>query len=93
MTILQSLQDEDVECRAPWMTPDKILSRQFIPAMQGFAQCEFAYKGDNYKKKKLEAEKIKKGKNKAEKDLDSLKIDYKKVHLSLKTSGLGKISE
>ncbi|MBA0800716.1 hypothetical protein Gohar_011134 [Gossypium harknessii] len=25
--------------------------RQFIPATQGLAQCEFAYKGDNYKKK------------------------------------------
>ncbi|MBA0722542.1 hypothetical protein Golax_003209 [Gossypium laxum] len=27
------------------------LSRQFIPTSQGLAQCEFAYKGDNYKKK------------------------------------------
>ncbi|MBA0843315.1 hypothetical protein Goarm_000517, partial [Gossypium armourianum] len=26
-------------------------SRQFIPAMQGLAQYEFSYKGDNYKKK------------------------------------------
>ncbi|MBA0819704.1 hypothetical protein Gohar_019533, partial [Gossypium harknessii] len=26
-------------------------SRQFTPAMQGLAQCEFAYKGGNYKKK------------------------------------------
>ncbi|MBA0577219.1 hypothetical protein Golob_025225 [Gossypium lobatum] len=26
-------------------------SRQFIPATQGLAQCEFSYKGDNYKKK------------------------------------------
>ncbi|MFQ6670279.1 hypothetical protein Gotur_035270 [Gossypium turneri] len=26
-------------------------SRQFIPVMQGLAQCEFAYEGDNYKKK------------------------------------------
>ncbi|MBA0553685.1 hypothetical protein Golob_012842, partial [Gossypium lobatum] len=29
----------------------KYRSRQFIPAMQGLAQCEFPYKGDNYKKK------------------------------------------
>ncbi|MBA0753450.1 hypothetical protein Gogos_020619 [Gossypium gossypioides] len=26
-------------------------SRQFIPVTQGLARCEFAYKGDNYKKK------------------------------------------
>ncbi|MBA0820526.1 hypothetical protein Gohar_019451, partial [Gossypium harknessii] len=26
-------------------------SRQFIPVTQGLAQCEFSYKGDNYKKK------------------------------------------
>ncbi|MBA0772132.1 hypothetical protein Gotri_007565 [Gossypium trilobum] len=26
-------------------------SRHFIPATQGLAQCEFAYKGDNYNKK------------------------------------------
>ncbi|MBA0789308.1 hypothetical protein Gotri_028105 [Gossypium trilobum] len=25
-------------------------SRQFIPVTQGLAQCEFSYKGDNYKK-------------------------------------------
>ncbi|MFQ6669408.1 hypothetical protein Gotur_034660 [Gossypium turneri] len=42
---------------------------------------------------KLEAEKLKKGKNKAEKDLDSLKTDYKKLRLSIRTAGLGKTSE
>ncbi|MBA0862033.1 hypothetical protein Goshw_003669 [Gossypium schwendimanii] len=26
-------------------------SRQLVLATQGLAQCEFAYKGDNYKKK------------------------------------------
>ncbi|MBA0632150.1 hypothetical protein Godav_000946 [Gossypium davidsonii] len=26
-------------------------SRQFIPATQGLAECEFSYKGDGYKKK------------------------------------------
>ncbi|MFQ6628792.1 hypothetical protein Gotur_006647, partial [Gossypium turneri] len=26
-------------------------SRQFIPATQGIAECEFSYKGDGYKKK------------------------------------------
>ncbi|MBA0787925.1 hypothetical protein Gotri_026838 [Gossypium trilobum] len=219
MAILQNLQDEDVEWKAPWMVPDEILyqcgnfdwvpllgiweaigytpllvlrqyiSRQFIPATQGLAQCEFSYKGDNYKRKiremssawkqihwmkrfivgamttpeyygwwskrvndniprpreegvrsieeylqvvpseieiikqdfenrnselgkkieqleekkmhlrldvdvqKLETEKLRKGKNKAEKDLDSLKIDYKKLRLSMKTAGLGKTSE
>ncbi|KAA3485492.1 227 kDa spindle and centromere-associated protein-like protein [Gossypium australe] len=42
---------------------------------------------------KLEAEKLRKGKNKAEEDLDSLKTDYKKLRRSMKTAGLGKTSE
>ncbi|MFQ6670943.1 hypothetical protein Gotur_035645 [Gossypium turneri] len=72
---------EDVEWRAPWLIPDRILyrcgsfywvpllgiwgligyalllvlrqynSRQFVPATHGLAQCEFSYRGDNYKKK------------------------------------------
>ncbi|MBA0694369.1 hypothetical protein Goari_004677 [Gossypium aridum] len=41
----------------------------------------------------LETEKLRKGKNKAEKDLDSLKIDYKKLRLSMRTAGLGKTSK
>ncbi|KAL1079097.1 hypothetical protein V6Z11_D10G199700 [Gossypium hirsutum] len=44
MAILQNLQEEDVEWRAPW-------SRQFIPATQGIADCEFSYKDDSYRKK------------------------------------------
>ncbi|KAA3479436.1 vimentin-like [Gossypium australe] len=164
-------------------------SRQFIPATQGLPQCEFSYKGDNYKKKvreisnawnqtrkmkifaanpmttpeyswwwgkrvndnipmpsqentrliedhlqvipseleiikqdfekrsselgkkielleeekmqlgldvdiqKLEVEKLRKGKNKAEEDLDSLKTYFKKLRLSIKTVGLGKTLE
>ncbi|MBA0817856.1 hypothetical protein Gohar_003731 [Gossypium harknessii] len=42
---------------------------------------------------KLETEKLRKEKNKAEVDLDSLKIDYKKLHFSMRTTGLGKTSE
>ncbi|KAL1148667.1 hypothetical protein V6Z11_A10G140900 [Gossypium hirsutum] len=42
---------------------------------------------------KLEAEKLRKGKNKAEEDLDSLKTDYKKLRITIKTAGLGKTSE
>ncbi|MBA0754918.1 hypothetical protein Gogos_021940, partial [Gossypium gossypioides] len=42
---------------------------------------------------KLEAEKLRKGKNKAEEDLDSLKMDYKKLRLSIRTADLGKMSE
>ncbi|MBA0670947.1 hypothetical protein Goklo_024500, partial [Gossypium klotzschianum] len=42
---------------------------------------------------KLETENLKKGKNKAEEDLDSLKTDYKKLRLSIRTAGLGKTSE
>ncbi|MBA0818098.1 hypothetical protein Gohar_003761 [Gossypium harknessii] len=41
---------------------------------------------------KLEAEKLRKGKNKAEEDLDSLKMDYKKLHLSIRTVGLARES-
>ncbi|MBA0767156.1 hypothetical protein Gotri_016102 [Gossypium trilobum] len=37
---------------------------------------------------KLEAEKMRKGNNKAEKDLDSLRIYYKKLCLSMRTTGL-----
>ncbi|KAG8502220.1 hypothetical protein CXB51_001980 [Gossypium anomalum] len=39
---------------------------------------------------KLEAEKLKKGKRKVEEDLDSLKTDYKKLRMSIRTAGLGK---
>ncbi|KAK5785750.1 hypothetical protein PVK06_040366 [Gossypium arboreum] len=42
---------------------------------------------------KLEAEKLRKAKNKAEEDLDSLKTDYKKLRKSIRTIGLGKTSE
>ncbi|KAL1111541.1 hypothetical protein V6Z11_D02G067200 [Gossypium hirsutum] len=81
MEILQNLQDEDIELRAPWLIPDEILyrcgdfdwvpllgiwgaigyapllvsrqyrSRQFVPATQGLAYCDFSYREDNYKKK------------------------------------------
>ncbi|MBA0771979.1 hypothetical protein Gotri_007427, partial [Gossypium trilobum] len=39
---------------------------------------------------KLEIEKLRKVKNKAEGDLDSLKTDYKKLCFSMRTAGLGK---
>ncbi|MBA0845553.1 hypothetical protein Goarm_022389, partial [Gossypium armourianum] len=42
---------------------------------------------------KLEVEKLRKGKNKAKEDLDSLKTDYKKLRLSMRTTGIGKTSE
>ncbi|MBA0784851.1 hypothetical protein Gotri_025835 [Gossypium trilobum] len=60
-------------------------SRQFIPETQGLAQYIDIHK--------LEAEKLRKWKNKAEEDLDSLKTDYKKLRLSIRTAGLGKTSE
>ena len=40
-----------------------------------------------------EVEKWRKGKTKAEEDLDSLKTDYKKLRLSMRTAGLGNTSE
>ncbi|KAA3477092.1 myosin heavy chain-like [Gossypium australe] len=65
MSILQSLQDEDVEWKAAWMIPDEILYRcgdfDWVPLLRiwgaiGYTPllCEFAYKGDNYKKKVCE---------------------------------------
>ncbi|MBA0785908.1 hypothetical protein Gotri_027966 [Gossypium trilobum] len=42
---------------------------------------------------KLETEKLRKEKNKAEEELDSLKTDYKKLRLLMRISGLGKTSE
>ncbi|XP_052490758.1 uncharacterized protein LOC128043005 [Gossypium raimondii] len=81
IAILQNLQEDDVEWRAPWLIPDGILYRcgsfdwvpllgiwgavgyapllvlrqynlrQFVSATYGLAQCEFSYRGDNYKKK------------------------------------------
>ncbi|MBA0755976.1 hypothetical protein Gogos_021112, partial [Gossypium gossypioides] len=42
---------------------------------------------------KLEIEKLRKGKNKVEEDLESLKTDYKKLRLSMRTARLEKTSE
>ncbi|KAA3488355.1 myosin heavy chain-like [Gossypium australe] len=42
---------------------------------------------------KLETEKLRKEKRKIEEDRDSLKTEYKKIHLSMKNAGLGKTSE
>ncbi|MBA0827738.1 hypothetical protein Goarm_012491 [Gossypium armourianum] len=42
---------------------------------------------------KLEADKMRKGKNEAKEDLDGLKTDYKKLRLSMKTARLGKTSK
>ncbi|MBA0708947.1 hypothetical protein Golax_024025, partial [Gossypium laxum] len=133
---------------APLLVLKQYKSRQFMPITQGLAQCEFSYKGDNYKKKiremsnawnqnrrvkrlvvgpmttpkynewwskrindnirgpsqegsrsieehlrKLEAQKLRRGKNKAEEDLDSLKMDSKKLRTSIRTVDLCKTSE
>ncbi|XP_012481090.1 uncharacterized protein LOC105795987 [Gossypium raimondii] len=42
---------------------------------------------------KLETEKLRKRNDKAERDLDSLKTDYKRLRCSMKAAGLGKTSE
>ncbi|MBA0878808.1 hypothetical protein Goshw_026652, partial [Gossypium schwendimanii] len=42
---------------------------------------------------KLEADKLRKGKNKTEEELDSLKMDDKKLSLSMRTAGLEKTLE
>ncbi|MBA0672061.1 hypothetical protein Goklo_029498 [Gossypium klotzschianum] len=108
---------------APLLVLRQYRSRQFVPATQGLAKCEFSYRGDDYKRRVreivsawnqthrmkglavglmttleynewwLEADKLRKGKNKAEEEVDSLKTDYKKLHLSMRTAGLEKTSE
>ncbi|MFQ6656936.1 hypothetical protein Gotur_026831, partial [Gossypium turneri] len=42
---------------------------------------------------KLETKGLRKGKRKVEEDLNSLKTDYKRLRLSVRTTGLGKTSE
>ncbi|MBA0879021.1 hypothetical protein Goshw_010203 [Gossypium schwendimanii] len=42
---------------------------------------------------RLETKKLRKEKNEAEEDLDSLKTDYKRLRCSMKATGLGKTSE
>ncbi|XP_016733145.1 myosin-7-like [Gossypium hirsutum] len=42
---------------------------------------------------KLETEGLRKEKHKAEEDLNSLKMDYKRLRMSMRTAGLGKTSE
>ncbi|MFQ6663233.1 hypothetical protein Gotur_030836 [Gossypium turneri] len=53
IVIFQNLQEKDIEWRAPWLLPDKVLyrSRQFVPATQGLAECKFSYKDNGHKKK------------------------------------------
>ncbi|MBA0637405.1 hypothetical protein Godav_024459, partial [Gossypium davidsonii] len=154
MAILQNLNDEDVEWRAPWMMPDEILYRcgdfdwvpllgiwgavgyapllrvndnipnlreedvrpieehlQVVPSEIEIIKEDFEKKNLELGKKieqleeekmqlgldvdvqKLEADKWRKRKNKADEDLDSLKMDYKKLRRSIRTAGLGKTSE
>ncbi|MBA0724565.1 hypothetical protein Golax_021247 [Gossypium laxum] len=57
------------------------------------AKKEKVQLGSDVDIQKLEADKMRKGKNKAEEDLDSLKMDNKKFLLSIKTVGLDKTLE
>ncbi|MFQ6636284.1 hypothetical protein Gotur_014092 [Gossypium turneri] len=127
IAILQNLKDEDVEWKAPWMVPDKILYRcgdfdwvpllgilgavGYAPLLIEIIKKEFEKRNLELGRKieqleeekiqlgldvdvqKLETDKWIKGKNKAKEDLDSLKVDYKKLHRSIRTAGLGKTSE
>ncbi|MBA0834165.1 hypothetical protein Goarm_006542, partial [Gossypium armourianum] len=99
MEILQSLQDEDVELRAPWMIPVEILGKRVNDNISSSSQESTLPIEEHLQvispelEIKLEAEKVRKGKNKAEEDLDSLKTYYKKLHLSMRAVGLGKTSK
>ncbi|MBA0638190.1 hypothetical protein Godav_025442 [Gossypium davidsonii] len=91
IAILQNLQEEDIEWRAPWLLPDEILYRcgdfDWVPLLGIWGAVGYA------PLLKLEVEKLRMGKTKAEEDLDSLKTDYKKLLLSMRTTGLGKTLE
>ncbi|MBA0786832.1 hypothetical protein Gotri_025306 [Gossypium trilobum] len=50
MTILQNIQEEDIEWRAHWLLSDEILYRCGDFDWR-IAECEFSYRGDGYKKK------------------------------------------
>ncbi|MFQ6621742.1 hypothetical protein Gotur_001844 [Gossypium turneri] len=172
MVILQNIQEEDVEWRAPWLLPDEILYRddgyrkkiqemssawkqtrrmkrlamgpmttpeyrewwarrindntpklnqedsqsieehlRVIPSELEIIRQDFERRNADLEKKieqieaekmnlrldidvqKLENEKLKKEKNKTEEELGSLKMDYKRLRLSMRTAGLGKTSE
>ncbi|MBA0722536.1 hypothetical protein Golax_003208, partial [Gossypium laxum] len=98
---------------APLLVLRQYRLRQFIPTIQGLAQCEFAYKVRDRKARLRKEEftvrekdrKVRRGKDsarirrrrpkvrsrenekrkkKVEEDLDSLKTDYKKLHLSMR---------
>ncbi|MBA0672121.1 hypothetical protein Goklo_025235, partial [Gossypium klotzschianum] len=165
MAILQNLQEEDIEWRAPRLLPDEILYRcedfDWVPLLGIWGVVGYApllvlkqyrssawnqtrqmkslavgpmttpeynewwvkrindnvprsssensqsieehlwvvpseleiIKHDFERRNKLEVKKLKKGKTKAEEDLDDLKKDYKKLRLSMRTDGLGKTLE
>ncbi|MFQ6637387.1 hypothetical protein Gotur_013520 [Gossypium turneri] len=44
MAILQNLNDKDIEWKAPWLVPDEILSRQFVPVTKGWPRVSFHLK-------------------------------------------------
>ncbi|MFQ6657687.1 hypothetical protein Gotur_027266, partial [Gossypium turneri] len=91
MEILRNLREEDIEWIAPWMLPDEILYRcgnfDWVPLLGIWGAVGYA------PLLKLEIEKLRKRKDKAEGDLDSLKTDYKRLRCSMKAAGLGKTSK
>ncbi|KAL1149077.1 hypothetical protein V6Z11_A10G167800 [Gossypium hirsutum] len=68
---------------------------RIAPSELEIIRQDFEKKSSELRKKieQSEAEKWRKGKTKAEEDLNSLKTDYKKLRLSMRTAGLGKTSE
>ncbi|MBA0668292.1 hypothetical protein Goklo_001223 [Gossypium klotzschianum] len=73
---------------APLLVLRQYRSRQFIPATIEKLEEEKIQQGLDVNVQNLEAEKMRKGKNKTEEDLDNLKIDYKKLCLSIRTTEL-----
>ncbi|MBA0755036.1 hypothetical protein Gogos_019942 [Gossypium gossypioides] len=67
---------------------------QVVPSEIEIIKQDFEKRNSELGKKieQLEIKKLIKGKNKAEEDLNSLKIDYKKLRLSIRTARLEKTS-
>ncbi|MBA0733878.1 hypothetical protein Gogos_017845 [Gossypium gossypioides] len=68
----------------------QLLLNLWLPKDRKTSPKKYGWKfSEVFEMKMLKAERVRKGNNKAEEDLDSLNTDYKKLCLSIKTAGLG----
>ncbi|MBA0731360.1 hypothetical protein Golax_023176 [Gossypium laxum] len=85
---LQEEDSRDVQCLEPDSTDEEIGSRnsELEKKIEQMEEEKMNLRLD-MNVQKLEIEKLRKGNNKAEGDLDSLKVDYKKLRFSMRTAG------